>query len=246
MSRLHHFLLTAILLASGLAAHAQDAQTQAQIRKAIAERVPNAPQIDEIRPGPIPGLYEVRHSGTEIVYVDGKGDFLFEGAVIETRTMTNLTEQRQNRLNAVEFATLPLQDALVYRQGSGQRKLAVFVDPNCGFCKRFERDLLVLKDVTIYAFIMPILGPDSIVKARDIWCSADNAKAWRLWMLGNVAPQRSMGRCDSSALDRNVEFGRKAHIQGTPAIFFEDGARKSGALPLADVEKMLAAATKKS
>lgn len=246
MPRFHTFLLAITLLLSGAAARAQDAQTQAQIRKAIAERVPNAPQIDEIRPGPIPGLYEVRHSGSEIVYVDAKGDFLFEGAVIETRTMTNLTEQRQNRLNAVEFAALPLQDALVYRQGSGQRKLAVFVDPNCGFCKRFERDLLVLKDVTIYAFIMPILGPDSVVKARDIWCSAESAKAWRLWMLGSVPPQRSMGRCDSTALDRNVEFGRKAHIQGTPAIFFEHGVRKSGALPLADVEKLLAAAAKKS
>jgi thiol:disulfide interchange protein DsbC len=241
MSRLTLTVLAATLLAC-TALHAQEDQ----IRKTLAARIPNLPKIDEVRPGPLPGLYEVRHSGSEIIYTDAKGEYIFEGSILETKTMTNLTEQRQNKLTAVAFSALPVKDAVVFRQGSGSRKMAVFVDPNCGYCKRFERDLATLKDVTIYAFIMPILGPDSIVKARDIWCSGDVAKTWRSWMLDGVAPRRSIGQCDTAALDRNVEFGHKYRIQGTPAVFFEDGTRKPGALPLAEVEKLLSAATKKS
>jgi thiol:disulfide interchange protein DsbC len=216
---------------------------EAAIRKALAERVPNLGKIDEVRLSPVAGLYEVRFGGANIVYTDARGEFIIEGSMIETRTMANLTEQRIDKLTAIDFASLPLQDALVFKQGMGLRKMAVFVDPNCGYCKRFERDLTALKDVTIYAFIMPILGPESSAKARDIWCSKDAAKVWRSWMIDSVPPTKSSGTCDSAALERNIEFGRKYRIQGTPAVFFEDGTRKPGAIPGAEVERLLTAAT---
>jgi thiol:disulfide interchange protein DsbC len=213
------------------------------LRKNLAERIPNLPKIDEVTRTPIPGLYEVR-MGSEIYYVDEKGDHLIQGSLIDTRTRVNLTDARIDKLTAVAFSELPLKDAVVYKQGTGQRKMAVFVDPNCGYCKRFERDLLAVKDVTIYTFIYPILGADSDAKSRDIWCSKDAAKAWRAWMIDGAAPVKVMGKCDTAALERNVEFGRKYRVQGTPAVFFEDGTRKPGALPLAEVEKLLAAARK--
>jgi thiol:disulfide interchange protein DsbC len=237
-------LRLAVFTVAVLAAGAAAAQ-EAAIRKALAERVPGLPKIDEVRPAQVPGLFEVRFAGTEIIYTDAKGEYLIQGALIETKTMTNLTEARQDQLSAVDFAALPVKDAVVIRQGSGARRMAVFVDPNCGYCKRFERDLAAVKDVTIYAFLMPILGPDSIVKARDIWCAKDNAKTWRAWMLDSVAPQKVMGNCDTAALDRNVAFGHKYRIQGTPAVFFEDGTRKPGAMPVEMVEKLLTAAAKK-
>ena len=233
-------LLVAGLLACG-AAFAQEAV----IRKALAERIPSLPKIDEVRPSQIPGLFEVRYGGTEIIYTDAKGEYIVQGSMIETKTMSNLTEQRMDKLNALEFSALPLKDAVLIKQGSGSRKMAVFVDPNCGYCKRFERDLAAIKDVTIYAFMMPILGPDSTVKSRDIWCSKDSAKTWRSWMIDGVAPPKTMGTCDTAALERNVEFGRKYRIQGTPAVFFEDGTRKPGAISGEMVEKLLVAATKK-
>jgi thiol:disulfide interchange protein DsbC len=235
-----HAVLAAALLFAG-AASAQEAA----IRKALIERLPNL-KIDEVRPAPMPGLYEVRYGGTEIVYTDAKGEYLLQGSLVETKTMANLTEERIDKLTAVEFSTLPVKDAMTFKQGNGTRKLAVFVDPNCGYCKRFERDLVNLKDVTIHTFIMPILGPDSNAKARDIWCSKDAAKSWRAWMIDGVAPPRQMGTgCDAGALDRNLDFARKARINGTPAIFFEDGTRKPGALSGDAVEKLLAAAAAK-
>ena len=192
------------------------AQQEALIRKNLAERLPGLPKVDEIVKSPIPGLYEVR-IGTDIVYTDEQGNHLVQGAIVDTRTKVNLTEARIEKLTAVDFAALPIKDALVYKQGNGQRKLAVFGDPNCGYCKRFERDLLTVKDVTIYTFVYPILGPDSSTKARDIWCAKDAAKAWRAWMIDGNVPSKVMGQCDTAALERNVEFGKKYRVQGTPA-----------------------------
>lgn len=216
---------------------------EAVIRKNLAERLPTLPKIDEVSKSPIAGLYELR-IGTDIYYTDEKGDFIVQGSLIDTKTRVNVTEARIDKLTAVAFSALPLKDAVVYKQGSGARKMAVFVDPNCGYCKRFERDLLTVKDVTIYTFIYPILGPDSNAKSRDIWCAKDAAKAWRAWMIDGATPTKVMGACDTAAIDRNVEFGRKHRVQGTPAIFFEDGTRKPGALPAAEIEKLLVAARK--
>lgn len=236
------------LLGAGLAQAAPPATPalpqEAAIRKALAERIPSLPKIDEVRPSPVAGLFEVRFAGSEIIYTDAKGDFLVQGSLIETKTMANLTEARIDKLNAVAFSDLPLKDAIVYKQGTGARKLAVFVDPNCGYCKRFERDLMTVKDVTIYTFVMPILGPDSTTKSNHIWCAKEPAKVWRQWMIDNVTPPK-VDKCDTAAIDRNVEFGRKYRVNGTPALFFEDGTRKPGALPAAAVEKLLTAAVGK-
>ena len=218
------------------------ASVEATIRKTLAERIPKLPAIDEIIKAPIEGLYEVRYGGTEIFYTDAKGHFLVQGTVMDTKTMKDLTEERIEKLTSVNFADLPLKDAMPIVQGNGKRKMAVFVDPNCGYCKRFERDMLAVKDVTIYTFLMPILGPDSVAKSRDIWCSAHPVKAWREWMIEGVTPAATdpaTAKCDVATLQRNVAFGQKHRINGTPGLLFENGTRKSGALPASAVEELL-------
>ena len=135
---------------------------------------------------------------------------------------------------------MPLKDAIVWKQGTGARKLVIFADPNCGYCKRFERELQGVKDVTVYTFLYPILGGDSPDKSRNIWCAKDNATAWRDWMIHGTTVPRSMGQCDTGALDRNVALGKKYRVNGTPALVFEDGKRVPGAMAPDQVEKQLA------
>ena len=233
---LRTLLATAALIASG-SLFAQDAV----LRKNLAERLPNLPKIDEVTRTSIPGVYEVRYGGSEILYSDEKGEYVLTGAMIETKTRADITAARIEKLLAVDFEKLPFKDAMTIKQGTGARKMAVFVDPNCGYCKRFERDLVALKDVTIYTFLIPILGPDSNVKSRDIWCAKENSVTWRAWMVDGVAPPKSMGTCDVAAIERNLEFSRKQKINGTPAVFFVDGTRKPGAIPAAEIEKLLVA-----
>ncbi|MDP3310297.1 MAG: DsbC family protein, partial [Polaromonas sp.] len=172
------------LLALGLgAAMAQEAA----IRKHLAERLPSLPPIEEVSKAPMNGLYEIRVSGNEIFYTDAEGNFLIQGNLIDTRQRRNLTEERVDKLNAVAFDALPLKDAFTIVRGNGKRKLAVFEDPNCGYCKRFERDMQKVNDVTVYMFLYPILGADSVDKSRNIWCAKDRGKAWHDLMLRDQA-----------------------------------------------------------
>lgn len=210
---------------------------ESQIRKNLAERLSSMPRIEEVRRTPMPGLFEVRTEGNEIYYADAEGNYLIQGELIDTRQKRNLTEERLERLNGIDFAKLPLKDAITLVQGNGQRKLAVFADPNCGYCKRFERDLQKLENVTLHVFIYPVLGPDSLDKSRHIWCAKDRAKAWQDWMLRGQVP--SPAQCDSAAIDRNIEFGRKHRITGTPTSFSAQGNRIQGAVSLAQLEKQL-------
>lgn len=218
---------------------------EAAIRKNLPERMPNLPKIDGVQKTSVAGLFEVR-IGSDILYTDEDGSFLIQGEIYDTKGHINLTQARIDKLTAIDFAKLPLKDAIAIKQGSGARKLAVFVDPNCGYCKRFERDLAALKDVTVYTFLYPILGADSGVKARDIWCAKDPARTWRDWMIGEKLPPSAAAgaKCDSTAIARNVELGRKHRVQGTPATVFVDGTRVPGAVPLERLEKQLAAALK--
>jgi len=213
---------------------------EAAIRKALSERMPSLPKPDEVQRSPVPGLWELRF-GSEILYTDDKGDFLISGPVIETRSRKDLTAERIDKLTAITFASLPLKDAIVIKQGTGARKLVVFSDPNCGFCKRYERELLNLKDVTLYTFLYPILGKDSQEKSRNIWCAADPAKAWRDWMVDGRMPPSATPKCDASALERNTALGQKHRVESTPTSVLEDGARRSGAFPLNEIERLLSA-----
>jgi thiol:disulfide interchange protein DsbC len=239
----HRQWLMAALVA-GLALSPALAQ-EAQIRKNLPERLPNLPKIDEVTRTPVQGLWEVR-AGTEIFYTDDEGHYVITGELLDTVKRVNVTRERIDRLTAFDFAQLPVKDAITIRQGKGERRVAVFADPNCGYCKRFERDLATLKNVTIHVFLFPILGPDSTAKSRGVWCAADPAKAWRDLMLSNTQPPAAPAQCDVAALQRNLELGRKHRVQGTPAVVFTDGSRAPGAVPAAELEKRIAAAGGKS
>lgn len=232
MNALKNLLVSACVLAT-MAVQAQEAT----IRKNLTERIPQLQKIDEISKTPVNGLYEIRVNGTDIFYTDAEANYLIQGNLIDTRQRRNLTEERIDKLTAVSFDSLPLKDAFTVVRGNGKRKVAVFEDPNCGYCKRFERDLDKVSNVTVYTFLYPILSPDSAEKSKNIWCAKDKAKAWQDYMLRDQPlPAAS---CDVSAIARNLELGRKHKITGTPTLIFADGSRVPGAINAQQIEKYL-------
>jgi len=238
MKPLARTLLSAAMAAAALGAVLGAHAGEAEIRKNLAARIPQFAKIDEVTKSPMPGLYEVRINGFEIFYTDEQGNYLLQGSLIDVKARRNLTDERVEKLSEVAFDKLPVKDAFTIVRGNGKRKLAVFEDPNCPYCKQFERDLTKVDNVTIHLFLYPVLGPDSVAKARNIWCAKDKAKAWNDWMLRGVTPEA--GECDTEALNRNRAFGQKYNITGTPTLIFSDGSRAPGAIPAAQVEKQLA------
>lgn len=212
-------------------------EVEARIRKNLGERVPGLDQLDEVTATPMPGLYEIR-IGHDLLYTDAEGRFLIQGALMDTVERINLTEERMNKLNAIDFAELPLDQAFTIVRGNGERQLAVFEDPNCGYCKRFEKDMQNVDNITVHLFLIPILGPDSVTKSSQIWCSENRTQAWQDWMLHDKQPS-SDGQCDTQALDANLAFAHQHRITGTPTLVFANGHRVPGAIGSQQVEQLL-------
>lgn len=221
-----------VVLAQG-AAHANEVE----VKKAV-ETFIGSPAVESVAKVPYGGLYEVVLKSGELVYTDEKVSFVVDGRVIDTKTRKDVTAARLAQLSSIDFASLPLDQAIKQVRGNGARVLVTFEDPNCTYCKRLGKELVQLKDVTLYTFLYPILSPDSTEKSRNIWCAKDRAKAWNEWILEAKVP--TAAKCDSAVVDRNVALGQKLRVNGTPTLFLADGRRLGGYLPAAELEQQLA------
>ncbi|MEX3526627.1 MAG: DsbC family protein [Burkholderia sp.] len=224
--------------AATLGCTAQADQATDKLKTTLQARLGDA-TVKSIEKSPIPGLYEV-NLGSQIVYSDVAGDYVLLGDLVDTKTRKNLTEARMAEINKVDFASLPLNNAIKYVKGNGARKIAVFSDPNCPYCKRFESTLQSMDNITVYTFLYPVLTPDSTVKSKAIWCATDRAKGWENWMVAHQPPSGA-GNCDTSALDKNLALGRGLNVTGTPTIILADGTRLPGAVSADQLNSALAA-----
>lgn len=232
--------LVAALLLTSCATFADESA----IRKRITAKFPKT-TVDSINKMSFLGLYEVVLNG-ELYYTDADFNYLIDGSVIDVNSMANLTAKRhhelemeQARKSAFPFEQLPLDLAFKKVKGDGSRKIAVFSDPDCPYCKRLEKDLAKIENVTIYTFLLPLEGlhPNAPTVARSVWCSEDKSKAWDDYMLRGVKPEAA-GECENP-VDEIGKFGQSKKINATPTLFFADGARVSGALPAEDIERTL-------
>lgn len=213
------------------------------LRKSLQNRFPDL-GIEQISKSPIAGLWEVYADG-QIFYADDRGDHvLLNGTLVDTRTRNNLTEERLSRLRNIDFASLPLDLAIKEVKGNGKRRLVVFSDADCPFCKRLERSLLEVNDVTVYTFLYPIdrLHPQANERSRRVWCSADRLKAWKEWMLEGKNPTAAAD-CENPVA-RLAALGEKYRVNGTPTLVFANGRTVPGALGAKDIERYLSEAAR--
>lgn len=231
-------IATAFLLGLVIMTASAETAQERDIRKLVESRLGDDAKIDSVTRTPYSGLFEVR-IGTDILYTDAKADYLFVGRVINARTHEDYTTARVDALSRIKFSDLPLDAALKMVRGNGKRVIAVFEDPNCGYCKRFRQTLNQMNNVTVYTFMYNILSEDSVVKARNIWCSPDRVKAWDDWMLNGKEAALAPGNC-TTPNEKVLELGKRLKISGTPTIFFADGSRLPGAVDLNALENKLA------
>jgi len=181
------------------------------------------------------GIFEVQLGG-DLVYTDEKVTWVMEGPLIDAMTRRDVTRERQEKLGSVAFDELPLDLAVKQVRGDGSRKMAIFEDPNCGYCKQLHKTLQNEDNLTIYTFLFPILAPDSKTKSRDVWCAKNPAQAWEDWMLRGKTP--ATAECEAP-IQQVLALGQKLMVRGTPAIFFQDGTRLNGAAPLEMIQARL-------
>jgi len=227
-----------ILVGCFLGAHAND-----ELIKRLEERFPSA-QVESVIETNFLGLYEVVINGS-VYYVDDGFTHLFDGSLIELSSMRNLTSERNAQIEeaalkavAIPFDQLPLDHAIKRVFGNGKRRFAYFADPNCGYCRKFDKEALgSVTDATLYIFLYPVITEKSIPISKSIWCSEDPGQAWDDYVLSGIMPTAA-STC-SNPIDDNLAFGKKMMVRATPTLFFQSGARVSGALTVEQLEEQL-------
>jgi len=221
------FIIASLVVASSVYAN------EAQIRKALESKLGGA-KIEGIQPGPIPGLFEVRfrsaEGGVQVIYTDAAATHIIVGRIYEARTDRNLTEERTRKLNAVKFESLPLDLAVKVQRGNGKRVMAMFSDPYCPACQQFERVLQQIDDITVYYFMFPVIRPERADHSKSVWCAPDRGKAWLDLALRQKVPP--LNTACANPVDKVLELGRSLGVNATPTVYFANGERISGGLPV--------------
>lgn len=247
-------------LCAGAAPEAQPAAAQPAAQPAAAQPQAAAPltaeqaskrlqefldtPVQKIRKAPFCGFWEIL-IGDRLFYADPSASYLFFGDIFDMQAKLNITDERRLQLTAEQIAALPFENAIKTVHGNGKRRLVVFSDSNCTYCKLLETSLESIDNVTIYTFLVPALGPDSARGERDIWCSKDQAKAWADWMVRGIAPKKATADCVSKVLEENARIAARLGLTGTPVLFFANGMKAPGNIPKSQIEAMLAVAAAK-
>jgi thiol:disulfide interchange protein DsbC len=213
---------------------------EASVKKLLQPKVGEGAVIESVAKTPFANIFEVK-IGDELIYTDSEAKFIFIGRLIDSQSSRDLTQARLDEMNRIKFSDLPLDVAIKSVKGNGKRVIAVFEDPNCGYCKRFRKTINEMKDITVYTFMYNILSDDSRIKSKNIWCSSDKLKAWDDWMVNGKTPVAAPDSCTSTPHEKVLEVGKKYKVTGTPTIFFTDGSRIPGAIDAKMLEAKLAA-----
>ncbi|MBU1224039.1 MAG: DsbC family protein [Gammaproteobacteria bacterium] len=229
---------SSLALAATLMFAATAQANEAVIRKALTQQFPGA-QISSVTKTPYSGLFEVYLDG-QLIYIDAKAQYVFAGDVIDLKNRANLTQARLNQLQAIKWDSLPLGNALKTVKGKGERKLVVFSDVDCPYCRKFEAELEKVDNITVYTFLYPIEGlhPKAVQASKQIWCAPDRNKAWDDYITRGSVPSND-GKC-ANPVDATIALGNKLKVSGTPTLFFANGQRVPGMVPAAQLERLLA------
>lgn len=233
--------LSLCALLVGAAAHAADA-VASRLLQTLGARFPTI-KIDAVEPSPMPGIYQVI-SQNQVVYVDASGDHMIVGNMMDTRSKQNLTAQALDAHQSIDFKSLPLNEAIKIVKGNGERKMALFADPDCPYCQRLEQDMKATDNITIYLFLFPLeqVHPHALADSKAIWCSPDRASAWTNWMV-NHTPIPGGGSCANDPIGKIAVLARSLQIHATPTMFLENGRRIGGLIPQSQLQQMLAQAS---
>ena len=213
---------------------------EAAVRRMVQDKLRGGGELQSVKKAPFGDLYEVVVLGPDgplIYYVDSRATVIIAGQVIDAKSGRNLTEERQRKLTAVKWESLPFQWAITSVRGTGRRKIAILSDPNCPYCKSFEAELAKLDDITVHILPWAVVKPESVRQAKAVWCSKDRLKAWNELMQQRIEPQAPID-CDNP-IEKIIEYGKRLGATSTPTWFLETGERYSGAMPLEQVRALL-------
>lgn len=225
----------ALLMLFSAQASADDA-----LKQQMQTKFPSTPITDANTVDGFTGLIELTVGAKQIFYTNIEGSRLLIGHIFDPKTNLDLTQQKLDELNKVDWSLLPLKDAITIKKGKGEREFAVFTDPDCPYCKKLEEEIKLLDNITMHVFAYPLaMHPQAKEVAQKIICAKDKTKAWNDYMSSGIQAQND-GKCTASqSIDRNLTLGEKLGVNGTPALIARNGKVKPGFMPAANLDVWL-------
>lgn len=212
---------------------------QALVSRAVEKWLKGRYKVDDVSNTPMQNILEVR-IGNELIYTDSEALYVIvEGRMIDLKSSKDITKGRLEKIQTIDFSTLPLELAIKTQTESGDadnKKIVVFEDPYCSYCKKYRVTLEKIKNLTIYTFLLPILSEDSVEVSRKIWCSNDRARAWTDFMIKGKQPNNIKEDCEFPKKNL-MALGKKLGINATPTSYLISGKRISGAVSKESLER---------
>lgn len=221
-------------------AHASD-DVAGRLQQTLQKRFPTI-RINAVQPSPVAGLYQVI-AGDQVVYSDPSGDHVVVGHMMDTQTHQDLSANALDTFYTIDFNSLPFDSAIRIVKGNGARKVALFEDPDCPYCRKLEQAMSSMTNLTVYLFLFPLeqVHPHATADAEAIWCSPDRPSAWTNWMLSRTPPPKG-GSCANDPIQKIHTLADSLHVHATPTIFLQNGKRIGGAIPADQLERLMAEA----
>lgn len=222
---------------SAQASAAKPSANEAVVRASLNKLAPGV-KITSIKPSPLSGLSEVVVEG-QVLYVSNDGKYLIQGSIIDTATRTNLTEISEANVRKILLAGIPASRKISFAPANPKYRVTVFTDIDCGYCRKMHTQIDEYNQLGIavdYLFFPRAgIGSESAQKAINIWCAPDRKLAMTSAKNGKTLPEKN---CPNFVAD-DYAIGRKAGVDGTPAVYAANGMQLGGYLSPKDLLKAL-------
>ncbi len=208
---------------------------EAELAALLQER--HGLEAEFVKPTPIDGLYAVFIDG-DLFYMTKDASYVLDGRLVNTQTQEDLGEKMKMEALVKRYRELPLDRAVKQVVGNGERKLVLFSDPACTYCRMLEHSILKAGNVTAYTFVVPVL-PQGPVSVEDIVCAKDPSRAWADWMSKGVEPPKQAAGCDNGVIEANLRLARSYNLRGVPFILLKDGSTVGGSVSAEQLDRII-------
>jgi thiol:disulfide interchange protein DsbC len=237
------FLAVLTLILSGAAFNLRAApaeQPPADPRAALLKLLPAGSKLDDLRPSPIPGIYEFTQ-GAEVSYMTADGKYFIDGNLYDMKSRVNLTEELRTHARVALINAVPESQMVIFSPANPKYTLTVFTDVDCQYCRKLHSQIAELNrlGVRVRYMFFPRSGPgtESWRKAEVVWCSANRNEALTRAKTGAALDMNKT--CTPTPVAREYELGESLGVRGTPAMFSEYGDYINGYVPPQELVQQL-------